>query len=372
MLEKGKINASEFQILVIIFTLGSAIILTTAPLARVAKQDAWIAAILTTLITLFFVLLFNQLATLYPSMTYVEYNEKIVGKWIGKMTALIYLFYVYHITCGQVRDMADFFTSQVLVETPIQMIIIIFVITSLIGVRLGLEVICRSAVIFFPWIIALLFLLFFFLIPEVKLENIQPIYGEGIKPIIKASYGSLGNPLQLALFLMIIPYVTDKTEMKKAFYKGQLIGGTSIIIITIFSILVLGFGITAIQLYPTFTLAKKISIGNFLDRIEIILTIVWILSLYFKMTIGFYGLSLGLAQVLGLKSYKILTYPLAFLIITFSTFMHPNSVHLHNFLKNTLTPYSLTICLFFPLLLLVIGKIRKKHSASTATKLPIR
>lgn len=143
------------------------------------------------------------------------------------------------------------------------MIIIIFVITSLIGVRLGLEVICRSAVIFFPWIIALLFLLFFFLIPEVKLENIQPIYGEGIKPIIKASYGSLGNPLQLALFLMIIPYVTDKTEMKKAFYKGQLIGGTSIIIITIFSILVLGFGITAIQLYPTFTLAKKISIGNF-------------------------------------------------------------------------------------------------------------
>ena len=170
---------------------------------------------------------------------------------------------------------------------------------------------------------------------------------------------------------MIIPYVTDKTEMKKAFYKGHLIGGTAIIIITIFSILVLGFGITAIQFYPMYILAKKITIGAFLDRIEIILAIIWMLSLYFKMTIGFYGLSLGLAQVLRLKSYRILTYPLAFLIITFSTFMHPNTVHLHNFLEKTLTSYSLTICLFFPLLLLVIGKIRKKRSASTASKLPI-
>ncbi|MCM3653827.1 hypothetical protein [Metabacillus litoralis] len=56
--------------------------------------------------------------------------------------------------------------------------------------------------------------------------------------------------------------------------------------------------------------------------------------------------SLGLAQVFGLKSYKILLFPLALLIITFAIFSHPDIVHFHNFLEKTWTPLSLTICFF--------------------------
>ncbi|MCQ6282915.1 GerAB/ArcD/ProY family transporter, partial [Bacillus sp. EB600] len=55
MLEKGKINAGEFLILVTVFTIGSAILVAPAPVAKAAKQDAWITAILTTLISLFFI-----------------------------------------------------------------------------------------------------------------------------------------------------------------------------------------------------------------------------------------------------------------------------------------------------------------------------
>lgn len=365
MLEKGKINASEFQIIVTTFTIGSAIIVAPAPLAETAKQDAWMAAIFTVFITLFFILVFVQVATLYPSMTYVEYNEKILGKWMGKIASLLYLFYVFHITCGQVRDMGDFFTTEIMVETPIQIIIIIFTITSLIGVRLGLEVICRSALIFFPWIAMLLFILIFFLIPQIKLENIKPI-GESLKPIIKGTYGSLGNPLELGILLMIVPYVTNKAEMKKSFFKGYFIGGIIITIVVFLSILVLGADLTARQTYSSYILGKKVKIGTFLQRVEVIVAIIWMLTLYFKMTICFYGLSLGLAQVLGLKNYKILTFPLVFLIIPFSIFMNPNIVHLQQFLKKTLTPYSLTICFMLPLFLLVVGKIREKRSTSKA------
>jgi spore germination protein KB len=363
MLEKGKINAGEFQIIVTTFTIGSAILVSPAPVAAIAKQDAWIAGILTLLISFFFLFFFNQLASLYPSMTYVEYSEKILGKWMGKLTSLPFLFYVYLIACGQVRDLGDFFTTEVLVETPLQMIMIIFVFTSLMGVRLGLEVICRSAVIFFPWIVMLLFLLFFFLIPQIKLENIQPIFGEGLKPIFMASYGNWGNPLQLGSLLMILPYVTETAERKTAFYKGFLIGAVVITIVISLSILVLGPDITARQAHPSYMLGKKISIGTFLERIEVIVGIIWMLTLYFKLTILYYGLSLGLAQLFGLKSYKILTFPLAFLIIPFALFMEPNSVKLQLFIKNTLTSFSLTICFILPLFLLVIGKIRSKKSA---------
>ena len=371
MLEKGKISSGEFHTLVIVFTIGSTILDIPSLLITVAKQDAWIASILTTFISLFFIFIYNQIATLYSSMTYVEINEKVFGKWIGKIMALPYLFYFYYLSASMFRDIGNFFVTEILVDTPIQIVMIMFLLTSLMGVQLGLEVICRTALIFFPWIVALLFILFLVLIPEIKLENIQPIL-EGLKPIIKGSYHILGLPyLELFIFLMITPYVTEKANMNKAFYSGTLIGGIVLTIVILLSILVLGADISAKQSYTTYILGKKIRIGRFLERIEAIIAIIWIFTTYFKATICYYGLSLGLAQVLGLKSYKILLFPLAFLIITFSIFSHPDIVHFNNFTAKTWTPYSLTICFFLPLLLLVVEKMRKKYSASNVTKLTV-
>ena len=364
MLEKGKISSSEFLILVIVFTIGSTILDIPSLLIMVAKQDAWIASILTTFISLFFIFIYKQIATLYSSMTYVEINEKVFGKWIGKIMSLPYLFYFYYLSASMIRDIGNFFVTEILVDTPIQIIMIVFLLVSLMAVQLGLEVISRTALIFFPWIVALFFILFLILIPEIKLENIQPIL-EGLKPIIKGSYHILGLPyLELLIFLMITPYVTEKVNMNKAFYRGTLIGGIVLTIVIILSILVLGADISARQSYTTYILGKKIKIGRFLERIEAIIAIIWIFTAFFKATICYYGFSLGLAQVLGLKSYKILLFPLAFLIITFSIFSHPDIVHFNIFTAKTWTPYSLTICFFLPLLLLVVGKMRKKHSAS--------
>jgi spore germination protein KB len=365
MLEEGKINAGELCIIVITFSIGTAILHVPGFLASFAKQDAWIAAFITIIPSLLFIFVFNQLISLYPSMTFVEINKKILGKWLGKLASVLYLFYVFNITTGGVRGIGDFFTTQIMVETPSEVIMILFLLTSLIGVRLGLEVISRTAVIFFPWIVLLLLMLILFLIPQIKLQNIQPIFGEGIKPIIIGSFHHLGLPyLQLIILLMVTSFVTEKSEMKKAFYKGTVIGGIILSIIVLFSILILGADFTSRQAYPTYILGKKISIGNFLERVEVIVAIIWIFTIYFKITICYYGLTLGLAQLFGLKNYQILTFPLAFLIIPFSIFEHPNVVTISTFIATTLTPYSLTICFFLPLLLLLIGKIRIKRSAA--------
>lgn len=365
MLEKGKMNAGEFSIIVFTFTVGTAIISLPALLATIAKQDAWIASALTIFPSLLFIFVYIQLISLYPSMTYVEVNEKILGKWFGKLASVLYLTYVLIITSGGYRAIGDFFTTQVMVDTPIQVIIILFVLTSVFGVRLGLEVICRTALIFFPWIILLLSMLFLFLIPQIKLENIQPIFGEGIKPIISGSLHQLGLPyLQLIILLMVTPFVAEKSEMKKSFYLATIMGGFILTIIVLFSILVLGADFTSRQAYPTYILGKKISIGNFFERVEVIVAIIWVFTIYFKVTICYYGLTLGLAQLLGLKNFQILTFPLSFLILPFSIFLLPNVVSINDFNATTLTPYSLTICFILPLLLVVVGKVRKKQSPS--------
>ncbi|CAH0258795.1 Spore germination protein YndE [Peribacillus simplex] len=369
MLEKGKISSGEFLILVIIFTIGGSILNVPALLVKIAKQDAWISYIITTLISLCFVFLYNKLASIYPSKTYVEANEKILGKWVGKTSALLFLFYILYLSSALLYEIGSFSTTQILVGTPIEMIMVLFLLTCIIGVRLGLEVISRTALIFFPWIVFLLFMLFLLLISDIKIENIQPIFEEGMKPIIKGSYQTLALPyVQLVFFLMIMPYVNEKDEMKKNLYRGTLLGGIVLFLVIIFSILVLGTDITALQKNPSYRLGKLLSVGNFFERIEVIVAIIWILSVYFKLTICYYGLSLGLAQVLGLKNHKILHFPLAFIILAFSIITHPDTVQSRNFTAKAWTPFSLTICFLLPVLLLVIGRLKKKRSISKATK----
>ena len=96
MLEKGKMNAGEFSIIVFTFTVGTAVISLPALLATIAKQDAWIASALTILPSLLFLFVYIQLISLYPSMTFIEVNEKILGKWFGKLASVLYLIYVLH------------------------------------------------------------------------------------------------------------------------------------------------------------------------------------------------------------------------------------------------------------------------------------
>jgi spore germination protein KB len=109
----------------------------------------------------------------------------------------------------------------------------------------------------------------------------------------------------------------------------------------------LGADISARQTYPSFILGGKLNSGDFLERIEVIVAIIWVLTVYFKGTICYYGLSLGVAQVFGLKNYKIILYPWAFLIVVYAIFSHPDSVHFHNFLVKTWTSFSLTIYFFY-------------------------
>ncbi|KAA9014920.1 GerAB/ArcD/ProY family transporter [Niallia endozanthoxylica] len=77
MLEKGEIDIFQFYNLVITLTIGTSIPVTPAALAKLAKRDSWLASVLTVVVSLLFIFLYNQISSLYPNQTYVEMNEKI-------------------------------------------------------------------------------------------------------------------------------------------------------------------------------------------------------------------------------------------------------------------------------------------------------
>jgi spore germination protein KB len=109
----------------------------------------------------------------------------------------------------------------------------------------------------------------------------------------------------------------------------------------------MGAEMTARHLYPSFVLAKMISIGNFIQQIQALMAGLWIITIFYKLSIGFYTINLGLAQTLKLEDYKFLTFPLGIIVVTSSLILSPNIVYLNTYVEKTFTPFANTLVFLF-------------------------
>lgn len=361
MLENGKIGVGQFTVLVTLFTIGTTILIIPAGLAAEAKQDAWITAILGVGVGLLLVLFYNAVSSLFPQMTIVQYSEILLGKWIGKMVSLLFVFFSFIGATTLLFIVGNFMTTQIMPATPIQALNIIFALIVVMGVRLGLEVIARSAEILFPWFVLLFIVLILFISPQLEFQNLLPVLETGIKPILRAtlSFASTAS-LPFIVFFMIFPVHVNKPKAaRKGFLIGTLIGGTFMILIVILCILVLGADTTARHMYPSYTLVKKINVGDLIQRIEAIMAGMWFITIYFKLTLYFYAAVLGLAQILELKDYRPLTLPLGMILVVFSLVVYPNVPYMNTWDEKIWPPFALTMGLILPLVLFVVGNFKK-------------
>lgn len=357
-----KISVRQFTILVVLITIGDALLVLPAIPALEAKQDAWISGIAGMAAGLMIVYLICAVGRLYPHLTLIEYNRAILGKWAGSIVFLVFLTYPFLSAAAHVREIGDFTSTHFMPETPILAIHIIFVAIIVMGVRLGLETIARTGELFFPWFLLFFIFLVVSLSRDVDFNNMQPVLEEGIKPIIRGSFAMMTFPFaELVVFLMIFPYVNRSDKITRGFLWGASFGGLILFIIISMSILVLGPDLTARNMYPSYMLAKTINVGNFLQRLEAVLAFLWIITSYLKITFYFFVFHLGFAQLFKLKDYRVLTLPFSMNLIAFTILVSPNISFFNHVIAVYWPLYDLTYSVMLPLLLLGVHFIRKKE-----------
>lgn len=362
MKKNDHIQANQFRKLVSLFIIGPSIILLPAVLASEAKQDAWISSIVGLLAALLLVWLYNALGSRFPGKTLVELSKEICGRWLGTFISFLWFGYVFILSALILRNLGDFLTSSMLVETPINAIHFVYLSIVAVGVYYGISNIARTADIFFPFVIVLLCVFVLLLVPELDIKRVEPVLGKGIKPVLSAALPYIGFPfLELVLLLMIFPNVKQPEQAKKAFLSGTLLGGAVLFVITLMNILVMGAGNTGSELYSSFELAKRIEIGEFIQRVEVVITAVWFITIFFKLIICFHILVLSLSQTLKLYDHRLLTLPLGMILYSVSFIIIPNRPYVISF-DTTIRPfYALTFGFLLPLLLLGIAVVRKKR-----------
>ncbi|PZX02424.1 spore germination protein KB [Psychrobacillus insolitus] len=361
-MQNGKISSFQFLVLVIFFAVGTSILLIPGVLTNQVKQDAWIATILGLVIGLVVIWLFTFIASWFPKLTYIQINEKVFGRILGKMISFLVILMAIIYTTVLISYSGVFLITQLYPKTPMVYLNVLMALIMVMAVRLGLETIARTAEI----LIFVFFFLFIFLAvsisPQIDVENLEPFFQVNINPLFKSSLGlAVVTSVNSIVLLLIFPaYVKEVEKARKYFFVGNIIGGIVIVVITLLCIFVLGSNTTARQIYPGYALAKVINIGDFLTRIESLMATLWIMGLFFKVSIYFYAATFGLSQILNMKDYRPLTYPLGLIVVVLSVIIFPNIVYQQTFNSETAVSFSLVIGLFFPLLLVAVYMMRKK------------
>lgn len=365
MQEDWRINGRQFGLLVFLYSIGTTILITVNTLADAAGQDAWASVALGMGISILLVWLYTSLAKLYPDSGLVEFTVSALGKWLGRAVCLSMVVFFFIGSVSTLYIVGNFSRTLMMPETPIVFINILFTAVVVMGARLGIETIARSAEILFPLVLFFIIFLVLFSSPELDIENLIPILGADIGSIAKGTFMFVGVfSLPQVVLMMIFPYCLNRGgKGGRAFFVGMLAGGAAILIIEIYCITVLGADYTAQSVFPAYTLAKKISIDEIIERVEAIIAGLWIITIFYKTVLYFYAAVLGLSKALGLRDNRPLTLPMGMLAVTVSLILYPDVSYAMMWDARVWLPFALVHGLFIPLFILVAGLVKKKRAS---------
>jgi spore germination protein KB len=360
-MEKYKITNHQIFALSTNFTIGSTIIAISASIAELAKQDAWIAALIAPIFGIIILWLNCFLVDLYPGKNFIEIIQLVFGRWIGFIIILSFIFFCLTTASAVVWYIGNFITINIMPETPSYAINSLFIVVIIIALLYGLETLARSAEVFLFVISGMIILSSTLILPNVKINNLLPILENGITPIFKGVL-SLSSFTTLPFITMFSTYMSNinKTHKSKtSLILGYLWGMFLIFLSILLCILVLGNTITSKSLFPTYILAKEINFAGFFDRLEGIIASVWIITVFYRAVVYYFAAFIGISGLLGLTDYRKIVIPISLITLIYTNIVYPNVIESIQFDSTTWVPFSITFGFILPASLLIITAINK-------------
>ncbi|WP_042167469.1 GerAB/ArcD/ProY family transporter [Paenibacillus gorillae] len=367
----AKISVRQFTILIIIGVIGDSILIMPTIVAAYSKQDAWLSMALATLMGLVLGAVFAAIANRLQRQSPITALQNRIGKAAGGFMGLLFLFNFFMGGLTLMSEMSQFMTTQMMPETPVNAILLLFMAVIIIAYRYGIEAFARLSELLFPLFLFLFLFMVVFLTPQVDISNMKPMLARGLTPVIQGAIPAFVTGFtEMVVLLMLVPHVTGKVKLTKPILWGYAIGGLILFIVVDLCVLVLGPSLMETKYYPTFVLAQKITIGQFLERLEVILMLIWIITVFFKTLLLFFALTAGTAQVFGLKESRMLTIPYGMILIVATIAGTPNISEYNQLLLYYYPWFDGVFCIALPLVVLAVLMLtgKGKSSGQTGTK----
>ncbi|MFC0559728.1 GerAB/ArcD/ProY family transporter [Halalkalibacter alkalisediminis] len=361
-----KISLWQLFVLIVIFAIGTAVVVGTGEEAR---QDVWIAGVIAALIGTAIIYSYFLLISYAEQRNLYEMLEFTLGRMLGRVLCIGYCLYFLYIASRNIRDFGELMKITILPFTPLEVIAIAMMIVVMYTVYLGIEVLARVTEIISPYIVGILFLIgiLLFISDELRFDHLLPVLGDGFGPVLQAVFPTLMTfPYgEVIVFTVIMTATTRFSHVGKVGVAAIVLSGLLISYSNIIQVTALGVDLKIRTLFPMMTAAREIRIMEFFERVDILVVFILMCGIFIKVSVFFYAGLKGLEYVFHIP-YRLLIIPMTALIPFFAVVNSSNIVeHFEEGL--IVVPYILHLPLQFgiPLVLFAILFIKKKIDKSS-------
>ncbi len=335
------------QLLFMLFMMRTTVVIAFLPVLTSADafQDAWAAAIMSFFGAALLVLVIAGLGVKFPELTAVEYAQKLIGKWPGKIISLIFVWAFLVIAATDTRIYAEALLTGFLTETPLPFIVFMMVIAGSIAAYSGLEVIGRAADLLFPVFLAAIVLSLGFALPDALLlkRNLEPVLARGIGPVLRGSIIPIIIIAQYLALTMVIPAANQPGKALGTALWALTGSSVVLVLVSLVTTAIMGPDHGSRLVFPFFSMVRTLNISIFLERVEIFALFAWGFGIFIGVSVFMYCGSRAVAQVLGLHDYRPLIGPFAVIWGTFAEHSYQDMFQLRTFFQPKIAgPYALS------------------------------
>lgn len=302
-----RISTHQFMTLSAAVLLGATFLVIAAGGVTLAGgRDGWMVVLPGFTLGIPFGLMVLSLFAQYPRKNLLQISEMLMGKWVGKVIGLIYIFIAVYYGGLVVAVLGDIFQRSIMPLMPLWLFYLGGLVLIFYLAWSGIEVYARFTEAIFPIIVFTLLLNIAFASRHIVPGELMPFLSEGIKPLFSAMFNIMPFVMAYILFLAgIIAFLpTGKQELnqlRKRLWRAVFLVGIVDMLVVLIQILVFGPRETIRLVNGILALGKMVEISRTVSGVESLFMGVWLGALVIKSSAFLFMASWGLETVFKLK-----------------------------------------------------------------------
>ena len=364
MTAKEKIRPSLLMVLIICFIHGSTLLLSLVDSGM--KQDAWMAIVCGAIVSMPFILSYVFLSKRFPGKSLIQIHDIVYGNVLGKILSICYFFFFMLLFAYNMRQIVEFLNGYIMSETPPIALYITIALVCTYAVKKGIHVIAKMSMYAVAFVVFAAVMIFLLLLGKMDFSNFLPMFNAPPEEYIRTTYIMAAIPFSELLFLvMVMPRVRPLN--KAARYVTMGVGLATLLYLLIIVRITATLGESS-PLYTesSFQSVRLIDIGEFLTRLELIIALGIIATIFIKISVLYFAAVKSISEILKLRSFNPLLLPLAGIAIVLaliacdSSVVNADNADYHIVFA---TPFEFIL----PPLTLLIAKLRKLPKKDVCT-----
>jgi len=354
-----KINKFEAIALIVIITINQIILNLPSTIILNTGSSAWINIIIISILAILFCILICKLFKRFPSNDIIDISEYLGGKFFKIFVGILYISFFVLISALFLRYFSNNIKQIYFEKSPIVFLLLLFLIPISFAAKLGIKSIARANLILTPIVLISMLILF---ISTAKLfipQNIFPILGFGADETFLIGLTNIYSFVSFAYIYFLIPLLKNPEDFKKISIWSIVISAINLFLGVICLIMLFPFIPFSDEMLSIYLVARLIEFGKFLQRVDAVFILIWILSLFSFLSINISFINKILKKLLSLKNYREMSFSVCAIIFSISLLF--TNISNIKFTQTVLLKYfTIGLVFIFSFIILVIANLKFK------------